>query len=129
MTELQSVSLKEAQMDNLAVPIQQSKVFLAQEAKQRVTDTPFTNKGTKTYLLARIINGKKKTMQLKFFVARLMNLRFEGLQACTIQLSYAYSTLLYYLPLVIDETCSTSFKLSNVPIFHMHFSCKETNLS
>jgi len=72
MTELQSVSLKEAQMDNLAVPIQQSKVFLAQEAKQRVTDTPFTNKGTKTYQLARIINGKKKTMQLKFFVSRLI---------------------------------------------------------
>jgi hypothetical protein len=92
MTELQSVNIKEAQMDNLAVPIQQSKVFLAKEAKQIVTDTPFTNKGTKTYQLARIINGKKTTQQ-EIFVARLMNLGFEGLQAYTTQLSQAYSSL------------------------------------
>jgi hypothetical protein len=58
-------------MDNLAVPIQQSKVFLAQEAKQRVTDTPFTNKGTKTYQLARIINGKKKNNAAEIFCCQI----------------------------------------------------------
>ena len=71
MTELQSVSMKEAQMDNLAVPIQQSKVFLAKEAKQRVTDTPFTNKGTKTYQLATIINGKKKNNAAEIFCCQV----------------------------------------------------------